>query len=187
MTTLLLDCDGVVLDYLTPFLAAVQVATGVKYAHDDITEYDVIAQASRASGIAYEDVRTRTLRAWRQLYHARGPRFEPYPEAVEALARLQPLANIYVVTAARLNLGERIRTLRSLGIPEARVICASTTAKALIRGDVFADDLPSTVEAWRTGNTSGVGIVFGRKYNTSQGTWADVLAAVNAARARCDR
>lgn len=182
LPTLLLDCDGVMLDYLTPFLAAVRTATGVQYAHDAITEYDVFAQVARETSIAYKDVRTRSLRAWRQLYGPRGPSFKPYPEAVEALVQLRPLANIYVVTAARQNLDQRIRALRPLGIPEAHLICARTAAKALIRGDVFADDLPSTVEAWRARNPAGTGVVFGRRYNAGWGTWADVLAAVNVAR-----
>lgn len=175
---LLLDCDGVLADFLTPALKILKELTGRTYAPSDFTDWDLFQTVGPE---------------WKApFYRACGElsclTFEPYPASLNAVANLATFMDVYVVTApmqCNVNwLREREEWLaRHYGIPAERVI--HTAAKHLVTGDLFIDDKPSNVRDWSRANPHQIGLLWDAPYNqlerglTRAKSWHDVHTIVN--------
>jgi 5'(3')-deoxyribonucleotidase len=156
----LLDCDGVVGDFITPCLREIALLTGADHAHDDVDVWDF-------------DVKLISSEELRREYWSRitAPGFcasiEPYPHAKEGVKLLQSYADVYIVTAPMLAptwASERQQWLAEhFGISHKRIV--STPAKYLVRGELLVDDKPEHVEQWQAANPCGVGVLWSRAYN----------------------
>ncbi len=144
MTRVLLDCDGVLADFVEGFLGLVEDYTGRKYKHEDITEFHI----EKALGLSEEDARA--------IFDMVGRGFaaylRPLPGAVEAVKRLREIAEVYIVTSpwnsCNTWMSERERWLRvHLDIPHSHVLHGS--AKHLVCGDFLVDDKTENCITWQ--------------------------------------
>lgn len=145
MTRVLLDCDGVLADFVGGFLAIVNRACGTFYTHEHVTEYDVC----KALGITTEQA----THAFDTVSGSRGfaLALEPLPGAIDGVRRLQEIADVFIVTSPWNSsptwTHEREAWLRRhFDIPHRRVI--HTGAKYMVRGDFLVDDKTETLTRW---------------------------------------
>ena len=140
---ILVDCDGVLADFVGRFLERVNARLGTMHRREDVTEYNI----SRALGWTPEQEH--------QAYSVVEPGFctglDVLPGAREGVEALQRFGEIYVVTSPWLSCStwehERRQWLeRHFGIPALRVI--STEAKYVVSGDVLIDDKVEHLDAW---------------------------------------
>jgi 5'(3')-deoxyribonucleotidase len=158
----LLDCDGVLADFITPCLRVIERLTGNRHAHDDVDVWDFDRKliASDTDREAY----------WACIT---APGFcaslEPYSGTPFAVECLRSVADVYILTSPMLAptwAHERQQWLKEhFGVSHKHII--STPAKRLVAGDVFVDDKPEHVEAWSQRWTSGIGICWAAPYNAT--------------------
>lgn len=154
-TTLLLDCDGILADFVSAYLDIVRGVTGRSYSPHHVTQFSIETSLALSSDEAMVCNRAIGLAPG----FARG--IPVYEGAQDGLRRLQQIADVYVVTAPwNANPSwthDREWWLKKhFDIPHSRVI--HTSAKHLVRGDVFVDDKTSTCEAWREAHPDGLAV-----------------------------
>lgn len=158
----LLDCDGVMADFVTAALDVVHDLTGERYPTEAVTTWEI-----------FESIGDRAL-AERCYGAMNAPgfcleRIRPYPGAAEAVGALREVADVFVVTAPFRTahwIHERTTWLeRHLGFAASQVIFARH--KHVVRGDVFVDDKPDHVRAWDRGRRGcdGRGFLWDQIYN----------------------
>lgn len=142
--TVLVDVDGVLADFIGPYLDVIHTLTGRRYTREQVTSWSV----TDALGLSDEE------------HHALGhhvvstPGFcaslPVLPDARDGIERLRSVAEVYIVTSpwkGRHWAGERLEWLREhFGINERHVV--QCRAKHLVHGDVLVDDRTSTVQEW---------------------------------------
>jgi 5'(3')-deoxyribonucleotidase len=144
----LLDCDGVLFDFVRACLDWIEQRTGVLYDTSVIRTWDPFDSLP-------DRVNVSELKPEFEQYMS-GPgacsSILPYPEALEGVRELVEIADVYAVTApwwsSETWVYERTQALRKhFKLHRDRVI--HTNAKHLVRGDFFVDDKVSHVLRWR--------------------------------------
>ncbi len=165
---LLLDCDGVLCNFLAGAIPVLEKHLGESHdGRDD--EWDLFSKYPKEiEKKCYNDFSVEGFCS----------SLPPYEEAKEAIPRLGKIATIYVVTAP-LNgpywVTEREKWLAShFGIPRHRVV--HTSAKYLVQGKVFVDDKPEHVEEWKKSNEGGWALLWDMPYNR-QDRWKHLIRA----------
>lgn len=143
--TVLLDCDGVLADFIGEVIETIVAHGGPRHTHADITEFNFTAALKLDADLARLVKRTISTEPgwWYGL--------TPFPEAIEGVAKLREVAEVYIVTSPWNShpnwLHERESWLKKhFDIPHSHVI--ATSAKHLVCGDVFVDDKTEAVRAW---------------------------------------
>ena len=155
----LLDVVGVLADIVSSLVAHLNARYGTGYTLASVTQWEIDHL------IPDGDVRS----FWQSFAGSvRASDLPVYPGAIEGVARLQELADVYVVTAglssSRTWMHDREQWLfRHFGIPSKRVV--HTSAKHLIVGDVLIDDKFETVVNWAACHPDGVGLLWDRPWN----------------------
>lgn len=159
---ILLDCDGVMADFVGRFLALVNGRFGTMYGRNDIDDYD-IAKALQWS-------RERATEAYGLIDDDPGfaSHLETYPGAVDGVCRLQEISDLYVVTSPWWSHPTWVRDRNNwlytkFGILASRVV--HTAAKHIVSGDVLVDDKTSTCEEWRAAHPEGVAVLWSTPHN----------------------
>lgn len=162
MRRVLLDCDGVLSDFTSSAIAVVNDMFDTKYKPEHVTAFDFTASLglAREQGAA---VKRRIGSTPGFCLHMR-----PYPGAREAIAELRKLAEVYIVTSPWNSnptwMHERELWLeRHVGIPHSQVV--HTSAKHLVRGDVFVDDKLEAVERWQCEHARSSGVLWRTMHN----------------------
>jgi 5'(3')-deoxyribonucleotidase len=168
---ILLDCDGVIADFITPALAAAERVAGVQLTYADVTDHhmqNLLPEQHRAAFLA-------ELRA--PGFCASIKPYENAPQNVSFLSLVlgaeimivtQPMSECPTWEAERLAWVERYLSIRSvmpggpLGAPPPVI---STGDKHLVQGDLFVDDNPKNVLAWQAAWPQGLGLLWDRPYN----------------------
>lgn len=155
----LLGCDGVLADFITPCLRVIADLTGVQHAHDDVDVWDFdrkFLPLAHERAVYWERITAKGFCA----------SLQPYEGAQRGVERLSGVADVYVVTSPMLAphwAHERQQWLREhFGIEHKRIV--STHAKRLVHGDVFVDDKPEHIDGWRDAN-GGATVLWARAYN----------------------
>lgn len=143
--TVLLDCDGVLANYVEPVLDLVYERTGRGYTAADVTSFD-FAKALKLAPDEARDVKAAV--SDREGWWSRLP---VLPGAQEGVAKLRQVAHVYIVTSpwnsCRTWLWEREAWLKKhFNLPHSNVIAGS--AKHLVFGDIFVDDKTEACERW---------------------------------------
>lgn len=148
----LLDCDGVLCDLMTPTLRVIneydREPRGLPlYTLADLTHWEVYSALNVSAS-------TRALcrDMWNSPGFARG--LLPYAGAVEAVRELKTFADVYVVTSANHEsptwMYDRVQWLQEhFRIGPHRVVF--TDAKHLVEGDMFVDDKRDNVAEYNHG------------------------------------
>lgn len=181
---LLLDCDGVVADFVGHFLDTVRDLFGRHHAPETVMEWDIAA----AIGL---DERERARAYGEVLRDGWCSRIRPYPAAVDAVRALREAGvDVHVVTSPwpghRTWHGEREEWLRHhFGLGPRDV--THTHRKAVVRGDALLDDKPEHVAAWGAAHPGGLALLWDQPYNVGADgpwrrvrTWGEVAVAVLA-------
>ena len=164
----LLDCDGVLADFIGGLLPVIRDITGRTFVREQVTRFDFVTSLglSREEGAA--------IKRW--LGDARGwcESLAVYPGAVDGVCALREVADVYIVTSPWNSCAtwthEREAWLRrNFDISHANVLHAS--AKHLVRGDVFVDDKTEAVVAWQAANPDGAAMRWLTPHN-----WRDEYA-----------
>ncbi len=145
MKRVLLDVDGVLADFIGRVCATIYNLSGLERTPEQVTEFDFCRSLALPADVARLVKRHISEEPgwWSSL--------EPLPGAVEGVARLREVADVYIVTSpwnsCRTWLHEREAWLAThFGIPHSRVIACS--AKHLVAGDMLVDDKTETCAAW---------------------------------------
>ena len=145
MKRVLLDCDGVLADFIGSVLDAVADEIGIRYTHEDIKEFNFTKALNLDADVARRVKRT----------ISEGPGWwfalAPFPEAIEGVAKLREVANVYIVTSPWNShpnwLHEREAWLKKhFGIPHSHVVACS--AKYIVSGDLLVDDKTDALVKW---------------------------------------
>ena len=164
MRRVLLDVDGVIADFVDGYLSLVTIATGKRFGHEDVTEFDI----GKALGLSDEE--KRSVNALVMTGFCSGLR--PLGDAVRGVAKLREVADVYVVTSPWNSCPtwtfEREQWLkRYVCIPHSRVLHGS--AKHLVRADFLVDDKTDTLRAWGEAHPEGTAVLWDSPWNTRDG------------------
>jgi 5'(3')-deoxyribonucleotidase len=175
--TLLIDCDGVLSDFITPALAVVA----------SLGDYEVPdTELLKIEHVLPEDVGAEYMR--RVTTRGFCSSLLPYPGAQDAVRELRELAEVVIVTASFGQCPtwawERTTWLADhFGIEPGDVVHAGR--KHRVVGDVFVDDHPKHVAAWAQAHPRGTPLLWDRAYNRDSAlprtsSWSTVLTVVRA-------
>lgn len=160
-----IDCDGVLADFITAYLALVKQHTGRTHTRDEITSFDLSECIVSAEEDAF---------IWRSLIDQPGwvLGLQPLPGALWAVNALRALGRVGVLTSPHLGphwVHERARWLMagdSFAFKRREIVWASD--KSHVRGDVLIDDNKDHCVAWAKRNPNGAAILLDSPWN--QGT-----------------
>jgi len=180
MKRILLDCDGVLADFMGGVFDLVEKQTGLRHSIDEITEWDFVKAMGLAPDLA------KTVKATLSGEPGWWLSLKPFDQAAEAVALLRKMAEVYIVTSPwnshRNWLHEREAWLKKhFGIPHSHVIACS--AKHLVRGDILVDDKTSTLIDWQREHPTARAVRWEQPYNindewggSSTSSWAQLIA-----------
>ena len=170
--TVLLDVDGVVANFVDETLLKLRTEFDI-YAEHDSSNWPVwsIADYTRFTSMgpkcpSRQVINTCLSMIWNNDNFAAG--ISPYDGAVEGVESLMEIADVYFVTSpiwtSETWTYDRALWLRTyFGIDNSHIIF--TSSKHLVRGDIFVDDRPETVEKWKQHNSPAYAVVWNQPYN----------------------
>jgi 5'(3')-deoxyribonucleotidase len=162
---ILLDVDGVLADFTSAALDIVAKVCGRRYALADVARFDIcdafgLPKASRRLVMG-------TI--------ARTPGFvssmEPLPGALEGVAKLRAMADVYILTtpwpgSPTWEHERREWLAHHFKIEHKHVLQGDP--KFLVDGDVFVDDRSGNVRAWLAERPMKCGVLWGTRHNTDE-------------------
>ncbi len=160
---ILLDCDGVLADFVGGLLELINRECGTSYRRDDITEFDI------GKSLGWSDAMRAKVDDLVRGEPGMILGLAQEPGARVGFGILEQLAgDIYVVTSPwpghQTWAYERTQWLwRHFAIPSNHVV--HTAAKHLVMGDVLVDDKTSTLESWRREFPSGLAVQWQTPHN----------------------
>lgn len=151
----LLDCDGILADFVGGALPLLEFAIGRSVSRDEITEFDFAK--SLGLGLIEASRFKRAVGSARRLAN----RLEVYPGAKDGVRRLRDCADVFIVTSSwdsneTWEFDRKAWLKRHFDIGRHDIVF--TAAKHLCVGDYFVDDKTSTLETWRAAHPCGVAI-----------------------------
>jgi 5'(3')-deoxyribonucleotidase len=178
----LLDADGVLLNFIQATLDTLHDIDPHSFTHDDIHTWEVFSSLPAAAQVHMDAVYDR-------LRKEGGRSIQPYPGAAEAVKELQDISDVIIVTSplhgSRTWTHEREAALEKyFGISHENVIHAKR--KAFVRGDALIDDKPSNLKEWREAHPDGKPIYWKNPqfreelphYVLCTQSWPEVIAVV---------
>ena len=177
---ILLDCDQVVCDFLTPLLTKLSKHPGCRtFKVEDLTCWDIL-----------ENQFNYWERSVANHFMTDGSFWSSLPEVDGAHASIQLLKDagheIVFCTAPYIDCTEwayrREQWLMSR-FNTSRDNIIITHGKHHIRSDIFIDDKPSNIEAWQKSNPYGCSYLFKYNYNKSSklkgfSSWKQIMAGL---------
>lgn len=160
---ILLDCDGILSDFVTPALELVFNHTGDRHTVDEITQWDVFKAIGKKE---HEHILDHAV--CNGGFCASLP---VMPGSQEAVEELRKLGDVYIVTSpydAPAWVYERTKWLgKHFGFTKKQVINASP--KFMVMGDVLVDDSGSNLIDWsakmKSKKIHGLPILWDRPWN----------------------
>jgi len=176
----LLDCDGVIADFLTPFLHYVNHFGRTSHTLSEMSKWDLYESFS-----VPQDIRDLVDAKINEEGFAQT--LSLYPGAQDGVAALQAIADVYVVTSPwsspTWNHDRRLWLKKHFDIGGDHLI--ATRAKHVCAGDVLIDDKTSTLERWNECHPRGLPIRWAgpNNYATSYvgitvGNWSETLQLI---------
>ena len=169
---LLLDVDGVIADFIELYLRIVhhRIPELRHTGHDDIVEWDcgrALHLSTDELALVHEDL----------FAPGAASSMVPYAGAVYGVEQLMKVADVWFVTSPMAQsatwMHERTRWIEHYFGQQAKSQVIHAEKKFLVSGDIFVDDKPSHVAAWKNRWTNGVGTLWVRAYNSRECKEAD--------------
>lgn len=181
---ILLDCDGVIADFLTSALKVLNGKLGLegsaRFNESHIVQWDICKSIGKPE-------------MWKDINEAASQKgfctnILPYDHAKEGVKKIQSLGKVYVVTSPLSTphwVFERGEWLKEhFGIEKPNVV--HTEAKHIIVGDFLIDDKLDNILAWAAHHPTSLGLLWDAPYNQSEPipgvkrvfNWDDVSAAI---------
>lgn len=160
---ILVDCDGVLADFLLLYLELHEGLNGCAHTHEDVTDHDF----TKCIATPEQDERV-----WRHIDKTPGliRNLFPMEGALHGLGKLRELGDVVCVTSPHIGptwVPERFRWLMDLaGFKKRDIVFRSD--KKHEPGDVFIDDKLSHVIEWHQHQMNGQGIVFDNAGNRGE-------------------
>lgn len=139
----MVDCDGILSDFVTPTLELIYLHTGDRHTHEEITQWDVFAATGKKQ---HEHILTDAV--------TRGGFCASLPvlaESQDGVEKLRKLGDVYVVTSpfdAPSWVYERTKWLEKFfGFTKKQIV--NTAAKYVVAGDVLIDDSERNLKEWK--------------------------------------
>jgi len=152
----LLDVDDVMVDFETEAEKLISDILGRKWTLEEgPQEWDL-----------FKVLNERQLQLVMAVIHTPGwsLRLKPHPEALDAVWRLQQVADVRTVTSALSWAEERSNYLvRVFNISKNHQVY--TKDKSVVDGDFIVDDSPDNVRSWMDAHPDGVGMVWNSRNN----------------------
>lgn len=173
----LLDCDGILSDFMTPFLVVIKSVTGRDVKISDVTSWDIVKHLGiegKEQDLVYDEIK-------KPGYCLNLPVLKG---AKEGFALLSKVAEVYMVTSPVRGLhwmGERAQWLKDhFDLPSRRIV--HTAAKQLVTGDFFVDDSVDNVINWGK-HQRGEALLWDTSYNRREnhrrvGGWGHLVQIV---------
>lgn len=180
----LLDCDGVLSDFIRGALRVVNDILDTHYVPTDVTAFDFCASL----GLSPQDA-ARVKRAIGSTQYFAAS-LDVFPDAVDGVRRLREIADVYIVTSPWNSnwtwMSEREAWLaRHFDIHHANVV--HTSAKHVCTGDFLVDDKTETLERWQAAHPRGRAVQWVTPHNRRDGwigagaaTWGDLISLVQS-------
>ncbi len=168
----LVDCDGVLADFVGGVLELVENVTGLAYEPHDVDQFD-FCKALKIGGLDASLIK----------HKIGAPGFctslAPYDGARKGIEALREIAEVYIVTSPWNSCAtwtsERESWLwRHFKVPHSHIV--HTSAKHLVCGDVFVDDKTSMVAAWESAWPDRVAVRWNTPHNRND-QWDGVRCA----------
>lgn len=162
--TILVDCDGVLADFVGAVLDGYNHHAGTRWTDADVHRFEIAESIGVAKDVLYAQVTASFCLG-----------IHPIDGAREAVERMREVADVVCVTATWDRVpswdDERREWLaREMGFCKDDVIFAKGARKPLVRGDLFFDDLWATVANWRAANRGGKGVLVRQPWNEADVT-----------------
>lgn len=180
----LLDCDGVLADFVSAALVIVNNLFNTANVPADVTQFDIAASL----GLTNEQSAKmkRAIGSWPRL--AAG--LTVFQGAVDGVRRLREVADVYIVTSSwdsneTWEYDRKAWLKRWFDIGHHEIVF--TAAKYLVSGDVLVDDKTSTLIEWRDAHPIGLPVQWSTPHNRldwwdgiSTSSWDDLIQIVGA-------
>lgn len=163
--TALVDCDGILSDFLGAALLALKAASGVLVLRETITTWEI-----------FDSVEPGLQRYKQKTYDLLKARLgcstiRPYEGSGKGMRALQEVAHVVIVTSpfhgSDTWMSERTAWLhRYFGIGHDDVIHAKK--KHHIKGDIFVDDSPANVGDWAAAHHGALALLWDAPYNRKE-------------------
>lgn len=157
--TILLDCDGILSDFVSPALELVYNHTGDRHYVSEIVQWDVFAAIGKKQ---HEHILDKAVKE--SAFCSNLPVMFGAQEAVESLRQL---GEVYIVTSpyhAPSWVYERTLWLeKHFGFTRKQIV--NTPAKHLVMGDVLVDDSEKNLKDWKETNPDGLAILWDSPWN----------------------
>jgi len=157
--TVLVDCDGVMADLVTPYLERLNEKFGLDVTYDEVTSFEFSeCVCTKAQNEA----------VWKDLVSTPGfvLGLRELPYAMEGLAHLRGWADrVVCLTSPMLGgswIAERCQWLLNRGFAKRDIVIASD--KSLVDGHALIDDAPHNLEGWSEAS-GGFGVAIRAPYN----------------------
>lgn len=156
----LLDCDGILVDFITPTLDVLYEVTGRRFEHDEVKEWDMMQSlgiSKEVENVVFDRMKVEGVCLSMPLYH--GAQF--------GVSGLRRICDLYICTSpfgGPFWTHEREEVLyKSFGIERSRVL--HVRDKFVCAGDVLVEDKTSTLVKWREHHAGGLPIRWNKQYN----------------------
>lgn len=177
----LLDCDGILSNFVEPCLEILSRLMGKTYVPEDVTAFNIMASLEIP-----KDVVTQAYKEMKVEGFCRG--LPVISGAQEGVARLKEVAHVFVVTSPIGGVfwaGEREEWLwKYFGIPTQCIV--STRSKYLISGDIIVDDKTAALVEWMK-HQSGLPVQWITLHNLDDGwngpstdSWIELVGMAKA-------
>lgn len=176
---ILLDIDGVLVDFTSAYLDVLAAQTGRRHSADDVTCFDY----AKCVATPMEDARV-----WAHIADTPGfvyglPTYDGWREF---LGELRGLGRVVACTspASAQWVAERYQWLLDTAGFEKRDIVIARS-KELVRGDFLIDDATHNIDEWEAAHEDGYGILFERPWsrgsfmNPRGATYTEILSWVS--------
>lgn len=156
---ILVDCDGILSDFVKPTLDLVFEHTGDRHTHEEIVQWDVFAAIGKKQ---HEHILNDAV-----LKGGFALDMPLLPGSLEAMKELKSLGDVFIVTSpfdAPNWVYERTTWLkRHFDIDKKQVVNAAS--KFVVVGDVLIDDSERNLKEWLEYHPNGMPVLFDRPWN----------------------
>ena len=161
--SIILDCDGVLSDFVAGMLPVVAEVTGKRFTHADVTKFNFVEALDLT---AAEGAAVKKVIASRRGFAAALP---PYPEARQGVRRLRELGDVICVTSPwDSNPWWRDERASWLALHFGIDIVKHDEDKSGYDADLFVDDRSKHVGAWLAKRPDRVGVFWRTPHNTPE-------------------